>query len=276
LSETKVISAAQFVHPLVFVRDVCDGLKRHHVWRAFAWDETKLRYHRSVLGLFWIIASYALFVGGISLFFSGFASLSAQEFTIYVALGYATFTFLMANIADGSAVFSTSSAWIKSTNLPYSIYVFKSLFRSLLPFVMQLTVAFALMLYFGTFAKVSWHAFMALPALVMFLLCAVPLQYALGLISARYDDIQHSINAITRLLIFITPILWVREEAHGTRGLLADLNPMTHFLEIFRNPLMGMDARPLSWMVVIGVTILMWLFAGLISTLMRQRLPFWI
>ena len=39
---------------------------------------------------------------------------------------------------------------------------------------------------------------------------------------------------------------------------------------------MGLDVRPLSWMVVIGITIAMWLFAGLVSTLMRQRLPFWI
>lgn len=276
MSETKVISAAQFVHPLVFLRDVYEGLQRHHVWRAFAWDETKLRYHRSVIGVFWIIASYALFVGGISIFFGGFAAMSMQEFTIYVGLGYSTFQFLMANIADGSAVFSSARAWIKSTNLPYSIYVFKSLFRSLLPFVMQLTVAFVLMFYFGTFGNVTWHALMALPALGMFLLCAVPLQYALGLIAARYSDVKHSINAITRLMIFITPILWVREEAGGVRAILADLNPMTHFLEIFRNPLMGLDVRPLSWMVVIGITIAMWLFAGLVSTLMRQRLPFWI
>lgn len=276
MSETRIISATQFDHPLVFVRDVYEGLKRHYVWRAFAWEETKSRYHRSVLGLFWIIATYAIFVAGISIFFGGFSSKPKPEFTIYVALGYATFQFLVASIADGSAVFTSSSGWIKSTNLPYSIYVFKSLFRSLVPFGMQLSVALMLMIAFGTIGKLGWHTLMALPALAIFILCAVPLQYSLGLIAARYNDVKHTIGAITRLLIFVTPILWVREEAKGMRGLLADLNPMTHFLEIFRNPLMGWDVRPISWIVVLGVTLGLWVFAAIISTLMRQRLPFWI
>lgn len=276
LSETRIISAAQFMHPLVFLRDVRDGLKRHEVWRAFAWDETKQRYHRSALGLLWIVASFGVYVAGISTFFGGFAIMTKTEFVIYVALGYATFQFLSANLSDGCAVFTSSSAWIKSTNLPYSIYVFKSLFRSLLPFFLQLLVAVVLMGFSGTYHKISWDVLLILPALAIFLVCAIPLQYALGLIAARYNDVKHAISAITRLLIFATPILWVREEARGARGLLADMNPMTHFIEIFRNPLMGNDVRLLSWIVVISITVGMWIFAGLVSTMMRQRLPFWI
>lgn len=276
LSQIRILSATQFAHPLVFVRDVYDGLKRHHVWRAFAREKTKSRYNRSVLGLLWIIASYAVFVAGISIFFGGFSSKPKPEFTIYVALGYAMFQFLVASISDGSAVLTTSSSWIKSTDLPYSINVFKSLFRSLVPFCMQLTLAFALMLAFGTLQQLSWHTLIILSALAVFILCAVPLQYSLGLIAARYSDVSHAISAITRLLIFVTPILWVGEEAKGMRGLLADFNPKTHFLEIFRNPLMSMEVRPLSWVVVLGLTMGLWIAAGFTRRLMRQRLPFWI
>lgn len=274
--KTRVITAHRYAHPLTLIEDVVEGIKHHQIWLAFAWDETKLRYHRSIFGLLWIVMSYAMFVGGISIFFVGFSTAGNREFAIYVALSYATFMFLLANITDGAAAFTTSSAWIKSTNLPYSIYVFKSLFRAILPFGLQLLVAFTLILLSGAAGMVGWQAFWALLALVIFFVCAIPVQYSLGLIGARYNDVVHAIGAITRLLFFITPIIWVREEARGTRALLADLNPFTHFLEIFRNPLMGMEVRPISWCVVLGVTVFMWIFASVVAVFMRRRLPFWV
>jgi ABC-2 type transport system permease protein len=257
--------------------DVVEGFRQHELWRAFAWDEIKNRYRNSVLGVLWIIAAYAIFVAGISIFFSRFTqSYSTQQFIVYVALGYATFQYLMGNISDGTDVFASSSSWIKSSNLPYSIYVYKSMFRSLLPFLMQMTVAFTVMGIFGQLSHLGWGALMALPALIVFIICAVPLQYMLGLISARYRDVKYTINAITRIMIFITPILWVREDMGGNRAKFADYNPLAHFLEIFRAPLMGEEARPVSWIVVLCATLSIWALATIVSMFMRRRLPYWI
>ncbi|HXI86336.1 MAG TPA: ABC transporter permease, partial [Parvularculaceae bacterium] len=257
-----------------FFEDIAAGFKMSHVWRAFAWDEMQQRYRRSILGILWIFVSYAVFVGAIAFFFAGFAQMGSRRFTIYVALGFSTFQFLVGNITDGCQVFSSSGHWIKSATLPYSIYVYKSVFRSIFTFALQLAVTIMIMAYFGE--RPTWQFLLALPALAIFLLDAVALQYLLGLFGARYRDVPHLIGTLTRVLFFMTPIIWVREEMHGVRAVFADFNPLTHFLEIFRAPLMGAAPRLVSWEVALVATGVIWLAAAVAAWRMRRRLPFWV
>lgn len=274
MTEATVFSAQAAARPTLFFKDVLDGLRMSEVWGAFAWDEMQYRYQRSVFGVLWIVISYAFFVGGITLFFGEFAQAGTLQFLSYVALGYASFYFLVSNITDGCQVFATSESWIKSTALPYSIYVYKSIFRSLLPFTLQLATGLGIM------AALGWRppplAWQALGAVAAFVLCAVALQYFLGLVGARYRDINHLLGTVTRVLFFVTPVLWVREERTGLVAIIADVNPMTHFVEVFRNPLLGTEPRLVSWVVVIAATLALWVAAAAASARMRRRLPFWV
>ena len=272
--DTQTIAETKPSGSAIFLKDMVDGFKMHEVWLSFAWDETLSRYHRSALGVLWIILGYAVFVLGVSFFFGSFARMGVGPFTIYVALGYATFLFLIANVIDGCMVFSGSKSWIKSSTLPYSVYVYKSLFRALFPFAMQMTVAAAAIIYWQI--PINLTAFLVAPALVLFILNGIAIQYLVGLLAARFRDISHLVNTVSRILIFTTPILWVREERGGIIRLVADFNPLTHYIEIFRAPLMGAPTRPLSWCVVLGLTVLVWLMAAVAAARMRQRLPFWV
>lgn len=244
------------------------------VWQAFAWDEIQHRYRRSKLGLAWIALSYFLFVFAIGLFFNGFASKSAKEFLYYVALGFACFTFLISNLTDGTGVFRSSSNWIKSATLPYSIYAYKSVARSLFPFVIQLTCAAVIMV--GSGWRPSLTILWCVPALVMYLVNAIWIQIFMGLVSARWQDITHLVSAITRLLFFTTPIVWVFEERTGLVRKVAHLNPLTHFLGIMRTPLLGGNPPLDSWLVVLGLTVAGWLGTLFVAGKMRRRLPFWV
>ena len=257
-----------------FFDDIVSGFRLHHVWLNFAWEELLSRYRRSALGLLWIIVGYALFVGGVAFFFGGFSRSGIGQFTIYVALGYAVFQFLVANVVDGCVVFTGAASWIKSTTLPYSIYVYKSIFRSILPFLLHLIVVAITMVAWQS--SIDWQALLAIPALFVFVINGIAIQYLFGLISARYRDLEHLVGSISRILIFTTPILWVREEREGLIALVADLNPLTHYVEVFRAPLMGADVRPLSYMVVAGCTAFCWLLAIIAADRMQRRLAFWV
>ncbi|MEX0644896.1 MAG: ABC transporter permease [Parvularculaceae bacterium] len=271
---TAVFSAPRRFDPAAIIRDLVDGLARAEVWGAFAWDETQQRYQRSVFGLAWILISYLFFVGAIAVFFGGFTSVAASHFIIYVSIGYAAFTFLVGNIIDGCDVFRASAVWIKSTSLPYSIYVYKSIARSLLPFAIQLGGAVAIMLYYGW--RPTAEALFALPALGVFILNAVWIQIAFGFVAARYHDVQHLISTITRILFFTTPILWVYDETAGSVRAFADINPLTHLIEVFRAPLMGEAVAAKSWLFVLAFTAAGWALAIVVGGLVRRRLPFWV
>jgi ABC-type polysaccharide/polyol phosphate export permease len=260
--------------PGAVLRDLADGLARHEVWRAFAWDETQQRYRRSVLGIGWIVLSYMFFVFAIALFFHGFSGMESRQFIIYVAIGYAAFMFLLGNIVDGCAVFRSSATWIHSSPLPYSIYVYKSIARSLFPFALSLAVALAGMLALGWRPHLT--AMFALPALGLFLLNAVWMQWLFGMTAARFPDISHLIGAVTRILIFATPVLWVYDATTGAARVGADINPLTHLLEIFRAPLLSGEVPLESWRISIAFTTVGWAAMLLVGGFARRRIPFWV
>lgn len=260
--------------PASFLADVVQGISLVDVWLTFALDDMHQRYRRSLFGVLWIVLAYALFVGGISFFFGAFSRASPDRFIAHVAIGYAMFAFLMAQVQDGCQVFVNSSTWIKSVSMPYSIHVFRSIFRALFALALCFIVAILAMIYLGWRPTVV--ALLSLPGFAVYLINAVAIQYLLGLIAARFRDVTHLTNSITRIMIFATPILWVREEMTGPRAFVADLNPLTHYLEIVRAPLMGDLARPSSWVITLIITVILWIAASIAGARLRRRLPYWI
>jgi ABC-type polysaccharide/polyol phosphate export permease len=256
------------------VRDLCDGALKTEVWTAFAWDETLSRYRRSALGLAWIVLSYMFFVTVLAIFFGDFSSASTREFLIYVALGFAVFSFLNGNLVDGCAVFVNSANWIKSTSIPYSVFVYKSIFRSITPFFLEFSVALLTMTFLGW--RPTLGALWAIPAFAVMLVFAVWVQYLLGLFAARWRDVTHLMGALSRTLFVVTPILWLYRDARPLVRSIADYNPFTHYVQIFRDPLLGAPVPVESWEFVGWFTL-----SGLVLTLIvgaaaRHRLPHWI
>ena len=244
------------------------------MWRAFAWDEIQNRYRRSRLGLAWIAISYLAFVLGIGVFFGGFSAMGTDGFFAHVALGYAVFLFVTANLTDGCQVFRQARSWIRSTDLPYGTYVFKSVARGL--FVFAVSSVCALVVSFLCGWRPTAYALLALPGLAALLVTAVWTQYLLGLVAARFRDVDHLVGTITRLLFFTTPILWVLEEREGAVRTLAAMNPVTHFVEAVRAPLLGSSPGAVTWAVILAVNAV-----GVTLTLtwgarQKRHLPFYL
>jgi len=244
------------------------------VWRTFAWDEIQSRYRRSALGLVWIAISYLLFVIAVSVFFGAYSTRGFGPFLHYVAIGYATLMLMLASLSEGCWVFRGSASWIQSTSMPYSVYIYKGIARSLFPFVVQLGVALPLML--ATDWRPSLVSLLAIPALLLILLTAVGVQLFLGFLSSYSRDVGHLVQSLQRMLFFLTPIVWVLEEREGPVGTLALFNPFTHYLQLLRKPLLG-ELPDLVTLCAVGVLTPLTLLAGLvISSKMRHRLPFWV
>jgi ABC-type polysaccharide/polyol phosphate export permease len=268
------IHARKPFEPGVALNDLARGFAGTQLWAAFAWDEIQNRYRRSFFGIAWIVISFLIFVGAIALFFGGFSNLDSRNFTGYVAINYAIFLFLIANLTEGCEVFYSARTWIKSSRLPQSTYVFKSVARSLFTFTINITIAIIMLYILGI--HLTPLAFLSIPAFFVILLNAVWIQTILGYIAARFRDVSHLIQASTRVLFFVTPILWVRQEAGGLRGVIADLNPFTHALEIFSAPFFGRYPEPISWIVMLSLTVAGFIGAIIVGGIGNRRLAYWL
>lgn len=276
MSGTVFVSKGGRADFFVGLKDLMDGLSRVELWLAFAADEVQNRYRRSRLGLVWIVISYLLFIVAISIFFGGFSKKGPADFVAHVSVNYAMFSFLTSNLTDGCAVFRSGRTWISSMTLPHSIQVLKTVARGLFVFAISMTVGLIVLCLTGHILDVKWA--LTLLAFLVILVNAVFIQMSLGYINARFRDVEHLIQSLTRVLFFVTPILWVRSEqpVGSMRRTLADMNPFTHALEIFTAPLLGRMPDPHSWLVMGCVTVFCFVTMIIVSWLSYRRLPYWL
>ena len=271
---TKVYGTSGWFDLAGITHDIIRGLRYKSLFVEFAKNEIKDRYRRSMLGVLWIVISYLLFVGAIAVFFGSFAKMPLTDYLLYVALGYAGYQYIIGNVSDGCEVFRSSSLWIKSTSLPYSVYVYTRITRSVFPFVLHIISAVVAMAIMGW--RPNLGALYVFPALAVFLFVSPAVQMFFGFLATRWADVKHLVGAATRLMFFVTPIIWVYDEVGGMRRALATFNPLTHFLEIFRAPLLGQGLPIVSWYYVLIYSAVIWGLAIFTGAIMRRRVPFWL
>ncbi len=116
---------------------------------------------------------------------------------------------------------------------------------------------------------------LALPALALLCVNGVWVGLLLGAASARFRDIPQFVGNLIPVIFLLTPVLW-RADQVPKRAVFVVFNPFYHFVEIVRMPLLGAPAPLLSWLVVIGITIVGWAATLAFFTRYRGRIAYWL
>lgn len=191
----------------------------------------------------------------------------------YVIFGFLFFQLLSPMVLDASTVFANAANWLKGALVPMSLFVFKSLSLNLIVFTFNAVGACLVLIVFGY--RPTSQAWIFLPAFLLTLVNAGWVYFLLGPLLAKYRDVAQLLSAIMRMAIFITPILWVPQK--GTLlGLVALINPLTHFIDIMRAPLIDAPFPWISWFIVGGLTIGGWIVALMTFAMTRKKIIFWV
>ena len=97
----------------------------------------------------------------------------------------------------------------------------------------------------------------------------------MGIIGARYRDVPALMVPMVFILFLLTPVMW-NPTMLGPRQILAELNPLTHFLEIVRNPMLGTAPDLTSYSTVIVISVVGWIATFLLFRRFRTRIIFWL
>jgi ABC-type polysaccharide/polyol phosphate export permease len=92
----------------------------------------------------------------------------------------------------------------------------------------------------------------------------------------RFRDIQQLVAALIQVSIFITPIFWPADYLSGPfRMVFVTFNPLYHFIEIVRAPLIGIVPPASSYIAVLIMTAVGWLATYALFRVFRQRIAYW-
>lgn len=254
--------------------DVLEGLKRSDLWFFLGWHDVKQRYRRSALGPFWITLATLLFVGAMTLVYSGLFRQNIQSFLPLAACGIVIWTFIAGCLAEGCNVFIAASATIKQVPAPLLVHPFRLVWNQLIYFFHNVVVIVLALAFAGVSFQFAMILF--LPALVLLALNLSWMVLLLGTLSARFRDLPLIIQSLITGLFMATPVLWQISFLPPERQWVAYVNPFTFLIEIVRLPLLGIVPSLVLWAVVVGMALAGWALTLLIYGRARTRLAYWI
>lgn len=258
--------------------DLRDGFSHRELWFHLGWQDIKQRYRRSVLGPFWITIATGVSAVAMGVLYGTLFKLDVPEFLPYVALGFIIWNLIQGSILEGAEVFVANEGLIKQLPTPLSVHVYRLVWRQMILFAHNIVIYVAIILIFPR--DLHWTAFAAIPALFLIAINAVWVSLVFGILATRYRDISPLLGSVVQLLFFMTPIIWTESILEGSgnegRAKFVELNPLYHFLDIVRTPLLGGDQQLYHWVIVLAITVVGWGLALLAMRNYRSRVAYWV
>ncbi len=253
--------------------DLTDGWKKHELWMTLGLHDIRQRYRRSMLGPFWITLSMGIMIAALGTLYSQIFQLEIKDYLPYLAAGLFSWALIASIINDSCQVFIGGEHLIKQLSAPLSIYVYRMIWSNLLLAAHNVWIYVITALIFGV--ELSWAMLLFFPAVALLIINGVWIGLFLGVVSVRFRDIPMTVQSITQVMFFITPIFWKPEMLPG-RALLLDANPFYHFITIMRVPLLGQVPSLDHWLAVAMTAVIGWVIALVFYSAYRWRVAYWV
>lgn len=257
--------------------DISQGFRQRQLWAHLGWQDIKQRYRRSVLGPLWITISMGVTAAGLGLMYATIFGQNPAEYVPYMTVGFIIWYFIQGCLTAGTEVFIQNEGLIKQLPAPITVHVLRTVWREFLLFLHNAVIYLAILVIFQP--EVSWTVITVFPALVLLVLNGGWVVLLFGVASTRFRDIPPVVNSFMQLLFFMSPIVWpieILEQNAGPRAWLAQINPIYHFVDIVRAPLLGEDQSLHHWLIVLGITAGGWLLALTVMRNYRARVSYWV
>ena len=261
--------------------DLVQGWRQRELWGHLGWQDIRQRYRRSILGPIWITISMAVTAVALGILYAGLFGNELSVQLPYILVGFIVWAFVSGCISEGSEVFIANEGLIRQLPGPLSVHVYRLVWRQILFFAHNLIVYAAMFLIFPQ--PLGWASLMAFPAFLLLAINGAWAALLLGLVTTRFRDLTPITQSLVQLLFFLTPIVWIYDDllnsantAIAERARLVEFNPLLHFIEIIRQPMLGADQHLRHWVVVGIITVVGWALTLVALKRYRSRVSYWV
>ena len=255
--------------------DIIEGLNRWELWGTLGWHDIRQRYRRSNLGPFWLTISMGVLVAALGLLYGGLLRQPLQEYLPYIATGLIVWNLILNLIMDGCSSFIAAEGLIKQQSFPFSVHVFRMIWRNLIIFGHNMIIYVIVCIMFGLRPGLGA---LCSSVIGVILICINGAWWGilLGLLNLRFRDILQIVASVMQVMFFITPIIWRVDQLSGGKLLAVWLNPFYYLMEIVRAPLLGQMPPLSTWLIAATLTLLGCAITFFFYVRFRRRIPYWI
>ena len=172
--------------------------------------------------------------------------------------------------------FISSEAMIKQLNLPHYQYVVRTVWRNLVSAGHNVVILPLVFIFFWKFP--GWTLFGFIPGLVILVLNIGWVVWLLGMMSARFRDMPPIVASVMTIAFYVTPVMWYPKliENNALAHLLLGLNPIYHWLQIVRLPIMGQWPTWENWGLALLSAGIGWVVTLVAYKKYRHMIAYWV
>lgn len=190
------------------------------------------------LGRLWPTIGLAIRIVLVGLIFGLVFGMPSSDYVPWLATGWAIWGMIGSTITGMASTFIQNKSLLIALPIPQEAFVLKVIVKESLLLVQNAILVIAVAILFQL--RVGFEALLVVPG---FLLTTVFL-YGLGLtispLVSRYKDFGPLISSIISVMFFVLPVMWKPDSIQSDLAhLILGLNPLYHYLQIVRLPLLG-------------------------------------
>ena len=254
-------------------RDLREGLTANELWLSMGWQDIRQRYRRTILGPWWLAISTALLVLILGFLWSEIFQVEVRKFLPFFAIGYVLWNYFSGAVNEACVGFTQFEGIIKQRRIPLSALLYRIGVRHTVAFAHNAVVIALIVLW----SDVTWSRFLllAIPGIALFAMVTFLVLIPVAVVCTRFRDFPQIVGNVLQVAFFATPIMW-RPEALRNYRWIADYNPLSHLLDIVRQPLLGVAPEWESWIWSVGLFVASFLAAAALLGRYRHRVAYWL
>jgi lipopolysaccharide transport system permease protein len=197
-----------------------------------------------------------------TLIFGSLFKTQISEYAPYVLSGLIVWDFIVSCVVGGCGSILVSEAYIKQFRHPIAIYPLKTTIVNISTFL----IAFLSLLVWLILSNPQ-HVMLGLLSLPLSILCLVLLGFPLTIFTSfthiKYRDFAQVIGLVMQLAWYLSPVFFKREMFSSPKlGMLIQFNPISHVLDLIREPfLYGRWPSLTNYAVVLGTALCFYIIA---------------
>ncbi len=253
--------------------DLMSCATHRKLWSHLGWNDIRQKYAGSILGPFWITLSLALYLVAFGFVYSRLFHQSLSNYVPFLTGGFLAWAYISGVFIDSCDVFVASKPYIYQVQLPYTLYLYRIIWKNLIIFLHNLAVYFIVLILFTI--HLSGYTLLFFPGMLLVTINITGIGLIISIIATRYRDIPPIINTIMQVLFFVSPVTWM-PHLIGRGSLILHVNPIYYFLDLIRSPLLGDAPKLHSWEFCLCFAVLVYAVAIPLFIRKRASIPYWI
>lgn len=196
----------------------------------------KTRYKRSFLGVAWTLVNPLLNTAVLTFALSTVFRSAVPAYAAYVLAGLICWSFLSQTTTHSVSMLVWGSGLLHRVHLPRSVFAVAAVGNGLLNLGLSLLPLVLVMALLGLSFHLSW-CFLPV-AIVLLALFTLGLALFVSTLAVFFSDVVEIYQALLQAWFFLTPVIYPPEALPPAYAVYLNLNPMTHFIELFRVPIL--------------------------------------